>query len=91
MSSRLTLILFGVAMGLATIPLHASDNSIRCGVHLIHGGGGKDSSGMYEVLKKCGEPEAKLGNSWIYIQGNMRRILTFRDDGRLQRIESVRD
>ena len=76
---------------LAAIPLHASDRSIHCGGNLILGGGGKDSSGMYEVLKKCGEPEAKQGNTWIYIQGNMRRILTFRADGRLQRIESVRN
>ena len=38
------------------------------------GGGGKDSAGMYEVLKKCGEPEAKNGNTWIYEQGNMIRV-----------------
>ena len=80
-----------ILCGEAGIPLHASDRSIRCGENLIHGGGGKDSTGMYEVLKKCGEPEAKQGNTWIYIQGNMRRILTFRADGRLQRIESVRN
>jgi len=43
---------------------------------------------MYEVLKKCGEPEAKNGNNWIYLQGSMRRILTFNVDGRLRRIES---
>jgi len=46
---------------------------------------------MYEVLKKCGEPEAKNGNTWIYLQGNMRRILTFNFEGRLMRIESRRD
>ncbi len=85
------LISIGLMMSLAAIPLYASDRSIRCGGNLIHGGGGKDSAGMYEVLKKCGEPEAKQGNTWIYIQGNMRRILTFRGDGRLLRIESVRN
>ena len=66
----------------------ALDRSMRCGRHLIHAGGGKDSAGMYEVLKKCGEPEAKNGNNWIYLQGSMRRILTFNVDGRLRRIES---
>ena len=75
------LISIGLMMSLAAIPLHASDRSIRYGGNLIHGGGGKDSSGMYEVLKKCGEPEGKQGNTWIYIQGNMRKILTFRADG----------
>ena len=66
----------------------ASDRSIRCGTYLIYGGGGKDSAGMYEVLKKCGEPEAKNGNNWIYVQGNMLRVLTFNYEGRLENIES---
>ena len=38
----------------------------------------------------CGEPEAKQGNTWIYKQGSMRRMLTFWGDGKLQLIESVR-
>ncbi len=81
----------GSVLALVAIQSVASDRSIRCGTHLIHGGGGKDSAGMYEVLKKCGEPEAKYGNTWIYIQGNMRRILTFNYEGRLLRIESERN
>ena len=69
----------------------ASDRSIRCGTYLIYGGGGSTSAGMYEVLKKCGEPETKYGDTWIYIQGSMRRILTFNYEGRLLRIESRRN
>jgi hypothetical protein len=46
---------------------------------------------MYEVLKKCGEPEAKYGNTWCYVQGSMRRILTFNYEGRVLRIESERN
>jgi len=69
----------------------ASDRSMRCGTYLIYAGGGKDSAGMYEVLKKCGEPEAKNGSTWIYLQGSMRRILTFNFEGRLLRIESRRN
>ena len=68
----------------------ASDRSIRCGTYLIVGGGGKDSAGMYEVLKKCGEPDANEGNTWIYVQGSMNRILTFNQEGRVARIESQR-
>ena len=68
----------------------ASDRSMRCGTFLIYGGGGKDSTGMYEVLKKCGEPEAKEGNNWIYVQGSMLRVLTFNYQGRLATIESRR-
>jgi len=81
----------GLALALIALTAMASDRSIRCGGHLIYGGGGKDSSGMYEVLKKCGEPEAKMGDTWIYVQGNMRRILTFNYEGRLLRIESRRN
>ncbi len=80
----------GLVLALVAIQSVASDRSIRCGTHLIYGGGGKDSAGMYEVLKKCGEPEAKYGDTWIYVQGSMRRILTFNYEGKLLRIESER-
>jgi hypothetical protein len=81
----------GLLLTLIAMQSMASDRSIRCGTYLIYGGGGKDSAGMYEVLKKCGEPEAKRGNTWIYIQGSMRRVLTFNFEGRLLRIESERN
>ena len=81
----------GLALTLIAMQSMASDRSIRCGTYLIYGGGGKDSAGMYEVLKKCGEPEAKYGNTWIYVQGSMRRNLTFNYEGRLLRIESERN
>lgn len=83
-------LLAGLLLLCVAMAAQASDRSIRCGQNLIHAGGGKDSSGMYEVLKKCGEPVAKRGDTWIYEQGNMRRILTFNHQGRLQTIESRR-
>lgn len=90
-SQRITaLIATGLLLTLLAVEAVSSDRSIRCGTFLIYGGGGKDSAGMYEVLKKCGEPEAKNGNTWIYEQGNMIRVLTFNYEGRLERIESRR-
>ncbi len=89
-AKQLALITSCLTLGLSVAPADASDRSMRCGGYLIHAGGGRDSSTMYEVLKKCGEPEDKMGNRWVYKQGNMHRILTFRGDGRLQRIESIR-
>ena len=68
----------------------ASDRSMRCGVHLIYAGGGQDSARMYEVLKKCGEPIVKQDSTWIYLQGGVRRELTFSYENRLQRIVSLR-
>ncbi len=78
----------GLILALVAMQSIASDRSMRCGTYLIHAGGGKDSAGMYEVLKNCGEPEVKNGNTWIYLQGNMRRILKFNFEGRLLQIES---
>ncbi len=91
-ATKLTIIA-ALALFISVIAMQAfaSDRSIRCGTFLIYGGGGKDSAGMYEVLKKCGEPEAKEGNNWIYVQGSMLRILTFNYQGRLQTIESERE
>jgi hypothetical protein len=89
-----TKLTFVAALGLfiSFVPMQAvaSDRSIRCGTYLIYGGSSIDSASMYEVLKKCGEPEAKNGNNWIYVQGNMLRVLTFNHDGRLGNIESQR-
>ncbi len=87
----IAVIVVGLIVHLAASPAEASDRSIRCGRYLIYAGGGSDSALMYEVLKKCGEPEAKLGNDWIYVQGSMQRLLTFNYEGRLQRIESSRN
>lgn len=80
----------GLFLTLVTAQAMAADRSMRCGTHLIYGGGGKVSAGMYEVLKKCGEPVAKNGNTWIYTQGSMVRTLTFNYEGRLALIESRR-
>jgi hypothetical protein len=80
----------GLFISLIAMQAVASDRSMRCGTYLIYAGGGKDSASMYEVLKKCGEPEAKNRNSWIYIQGSMLRVLTFNYQGRLATIESER-
>ena len=90
-ATRLILVAaIGLFISIIAMQAVASDRSIRCGTFLIYSGGGKDSTGMYEVLKKCGEPEAKEGNNWIYVQGNMIRVLTFNYEGRLAIIESRR-
>ena len=81
----------GLLISFVAMQAVASDRSMRCGTYLIYAGGGKDSATMYEVLKKCGEPEAKNGNNWIYVQGSMLRFLTFNYQGRLSIIESERN
>ncbi len=44
--------------------VHAT--SIRCGSHLLQDRGAEHGPTMYEVLKKCGEPEERRGQIWIY-------------------------
>jgi hypothetical protein len=90
MNRRVSLTLITVFLSLVVPSASASDRSMRCGVHLVYAGGGRDSARMYEVLKKCGEPMTKQGSTWIYVQGGVRRELTFNSESRLQRIERRR-
>ena len=43
----------------------ATAGTMRCGTHIISSGQG-NSPGQYEVLKRCGEPTARQGDTWIY-------------------------
>jgi len=56
----------GAALLLATAFVQpANAGSMRCGTHIISSGQ-NNSPGMYEVLKRCGEPTFRQGNTWIY-------------------------
>ena len=67
-----------------------SGGSMKCGIHLIHAGGRHPPS-KYEVLKKCGEPTERYGNTWIYEKGSTRRILRFDESRMLATIDSRRN
>ncbi|MCP3688148.1 MAG: DUF2845 domain-containing protein [Gammaproteobacteria bacterium] len=61
--------------------------SMRCGTHIVTAGM-RDSPGMYEVLKRCGEPFDRYGGTWVYKQSSsVSRYVTFSSDGRLLSIE----
>ena len=78
-----------VLMMLLLVAAHSSfADSIRCGSHLISTS--RDGPGKYEVLKKCGEPDERMGYTWIYKQGRMIRELTFGANGRLYSVRSRR-
>ena len=66
---------------------NASAASMRCGNHLIHDGQ-RNGTTKYEVLKKCGEPEARQGHLWIYKRGGRSKVLQFNGSGTL---DSIRD
>ncbi len=60
--------------------------SMRCGVHLIQDSQ-MNGPGKYEILKKCGEPADRFGNTWVYEFGGSRYVLTFKDNGELAQIK----
>jgi hypothetical protein len=63
-----------------------ADGSMRCGSHIISAGE-RHGTGKYEVLKKCGEPAVRSGNTWVYEQsGGGRRVVVFDASGSLIRI-----
>ena len=64
-----------------------ASGSMRCGTHLVTAGQ-RHGPGKYEVLKKCGEPTVRNGNTWIYERsGNKQDVVVFDASGRLMRIE----
>ena len=82
--------LWAAVAGLASMALSGSVSAtyLRCGGQLIEGGG-RSGPGMYEVLKKCGKPTERYGNTWIYVRsGQPNRILHFSDSGQLQSIRT---
>lgn len=71
----------------ALMPEPAFADSIRCGSHIISTGGlhGPDK---YEVLKKCGEPTVRSGNTWVYDRpGGVQYIVVFDGIGNLLQID----
>ncbi len=62
-------------------------STMRCGSHLIESGQ-RHGGGKYEVLKKCGEPKARMGNTWIYKKGGRDIEVRFDDSGSVTNISS---
>jgi len=61
----------------------ASAGIMVCGMHNITDGG-RSGPGKYEVLKKCGEPTGRYGNTWVYDKpGRSKKVLIFDDRGLL--------
>ena len=63
--------------------------SMRCGSHLITDGG-RTGPGTYEVLKRCGKPTFRQGNSWVYEKGNKRIVIIFNSKGSISSIKNIR-
>ena len=86
MNSKLKLILVALLLSIIIIE-PALARSLRCGTHVITTGL-QNSPGMYEVLKRCGEPKVRYGNTWVYEKSSsVSYKLTFKSNGQLSKIE----
>ena len=74
---------------LSTLMLEpAVADSTRCGQYIISSGE-RHGTDKYEVLKKCGEPAVRAGDTWIYERSHGAKIvMVFDASGKLSRIES---
>ena len=73
---------------LSTLMLEpAFADSTRCGRHVISSGQ-RQGTDKYEVLKKCGEPTTRAGNTWIYEKSRgIKTVMVFDDLGYLSSIK----
>ena len=79
--------LIGAALLLAGFMQSASAGSMRCGTHIISSGQG-NSPGQYEVLKRCGEPDYRQGDTWIYEKSSsVSTKIRFDDNGNILEID----
>ena len=80
--------LIGVALVLSMGFMEpAAASSMRCGTHIITSGTG-NAVGQYEVLKRCGEPTFRQGNTWIYEKSSsVARRVRFNSNGEIVAIE----
>lgn len=63
-----------------------SAGAIRCGGQIIEDSR-RTGPGKYEVMKKCGQPTAQLGNTWIYERGGSKKVIQFQDNGKISSIK----
>ena len=77
-----------IASLLATLSFDAAATTMRCGTHVIQGGG-RHGPTMYEVLKKCGSPSERHAYFWLYKFNRSVYRLNFSSQGILNSIQRV--
>jgi hypothetical protein len=56
--------IFALAIVVATTVFAADVDKTNCETHVVYVGDSED-----QLLEKCGEPNADLGDSWVYDEG----------------------
>ncbi len=87
MTFKLKLTIAAFILSIIIIEPVLATGSMRCGTHVITAGK-RDSPGMYEVLKRCGEPNVRYGRTWIYEKSSsVSRVVKFTSNGQILSIE----
>ena len=86
MIRKLKLIIAALVISTVITESAMAIGSMRCGTHIITSGM-SDSPGKYEVLKRCGEPTARDGDTWVYKRSSsITKVVRF-SNGQLLSIE----
>ena len=65
MIKKLTSIIAALIISIVITESALAYGSMRCGTHIISTDPA-NPSGKYDVLKRCGEPTTRYGDTWIY-------------------------
>ena len=85
MYKNLKLIIASILISIVITESAMARGSMRCGTHMITSDPSRPS-GKYEVLKRCGEPAERYGDTWLYKRGSLTHTLEFSSNGQLKNI-----
>lgn len=87
MTNKLKLIGATLVLALGLTDSALASGTMKCGTHIISAGQGKPV-GQYEVLKRCGEPTFRQGNTWLYERSSsVTRSIRFNSNGMIVAIQ----
>ena len=86
MNRKLKLIIASLFISIFITESAMARGSMRCGTQMITSDPA-GPSGKYEVLKRCGDPTERYGDTWIYKRGSVTHTLEFSSNGQLRNIK----
>jgi len=86
MIKKLTSIIAALFISIFMMESAMAIGSMGCGTHIITADS-RNPSGKYDVLKRCGEPTTRYGDTWIYKKGSVTKSLEFSSNGQLISIQ----
>jgi len=86
MTKKLTSIIAALFISTVMMESAFAIGSMGCGTHIISADS-RNPSGKYDVLKRCGEPTTRYGDTWIYKKGSVTKSLEFSSNGQLISIQ----